>query len=75
MAYKIEKNIPVPARTGRAAAPDSFTGTLRRLQVGESVLNPGATQNTLAGLASKILGKGNFATRKEDKGVRIWRMA
>lgn len=67
---KIEKGIPIPFGSGRGNFSTGHCDILRKLNVGDSVYFPGKYTNQLA---SKILGKGNYTTRKEKAGYRIWR--
>jgi hypothetical protein len=63
---KIEKGIPIPGRR------NGFSETLRKMKPGDSVLLPRDRLNANA-LAHDVLGSGNYATRKEDGGTRVWR--
>lgn len=68
---KIERGIPMPeARGGSVGA---VTGTLRKLNKGESVFV--AMPATAASVRARYaLGAGNYACRKVEGGARIWRI-
>jgi hypothetical protein len=66
---KIEDGIPLPGRKGGTG----YTATLRKLEVGQSVVLPvrGAHANALA---KNAMGSGAFACRKvDDDHTRVWR--
>jgi hypothetical protein len=67
-AYKIDKDIPVPPRKGRG----SLMALMRTMKVGESVFVP--NQKTGNHTAWLVFGKGNYTTRVEKAGVRVWRI-
>ena len=73
--YVVEDGVPIPksVRKGRALAPDSFCGILRSMEVGQSVFRAG-TLSTTRQMAYMILGKGGFACRTVEGGVRVWRL-
>jgi len=67
---KIERGIPIPpARGGKGIG---LSSALKKLKKSESVLLPCALASANA-RAAQLLGKGNYACRTEDKGVRVWR--
>lgn len=71
MSYAIEHGVPIPPSGSFAAGnPSSLMGTLRRLQVGQSIF-VNKRSNTI-GCVSKIPGM-KFTTRTVDGGTRIWR--
>lgn len=64
---KIEKGIPAPVRhQGR------FT-VLKKLKIGESVMLQ-EPSHTCRVAAQHHLGSGNYASRNENGGTRIWRI-
>lgn len=69
---RIETGIPIPPpKRGHGAASD-VTETLRKLNVGDSVLLP--TQQKVAMKSARYaLGNGNYTSRQEGSGTRIWR--
>lgn len=71
MTYSIEKGIPVPPIVAPSEPkPDSLLGTLRRMEVGDSVL---LEKRTSVGSMSKLPGK-RFTSRTVDGGTRVWRV-
>lgn len=72
----IEKNIPIPARSGGAGPEaNSLAGKLRAMDVGDSIFLAGKKQTnvvTQSGAIGRPLGR-KFATRVVEGGVRIWR--
>ena len=70
--YTIERGIKVPAALGKLD-PDSFQGKLRALKVGESLFRLGSI-GQIRTTAWRILGKGKYAARMMDGGVRVWRI-
>ena len=72
MNYAIEQNVPIPPNRGPGVVnPDSLLGTLRRMQVGESVL---VEKRSSVGSFSKLPGK-KFTSRTVEGGTRIWRVS
>jgi len=65
----IEHGIPPPPRRPRTG----LTALLRQLEPGDSVLLP-ITPWRAYGLAYRVLGKGNFQSKKEHGGTRVWRV-
>ena len=75
MSYVIEKDIPIPPATSR------YSGVLevmRQMEVGDSILigdmNASAVNGKIAyakraGIAAK------FSIRKQEVGIRVWRIA
>lgn len=67
---KIEKGIPLPARTRQGG----MSQVMREMVVGDSVLWPLAKRTSLNPLAARLAIK--IATRKEGVDhVRVWRTA
>lgn len=69
MPHLIERDIPIPP-------PRQMSGIFkifRQLKVGESVWLA-VTQDLGCTYAGRIIGKGNYRSRKERHGVRIWRV-
>lgn len=66
---KIESGIPLPPK--RAAGSVAI---LRTMKIGDSVLMS-EDQATVTARGIQAFGKGNYATRKEVNGVRLWRTA
>ena len=74
MAMKIEKCIPIPAKNSRGYS--GLSGTLRLMDVGDSVLVPNSIKSP-GRLASNIAQITNrkFVTRSTQEGWRVWRIA
>lgn len=75
MTYQIEKGVPIPEPiTGKGVInKKSFLGTLRAMEVGDSVLVE--KPQTSSGAHSRIQGM-KFTTRKvSENRTRIWRVA
>ncbi len=67
---KIDKGVPIPPkRTGRFKG---LTETVRRLQLGDSVLLKGAHIGNITSMIARVDGK--FTCRTQPGGVRIWRV-
>lgn len=69
--FKIQHNIPIPP-AGRGNNK-GIAETLRKMKVGDSVFMA-LTQNSANGSARAIFGSGNYRTRRENEGYRIWRI-
>lgn len=71
---KIEKGIPIPAKNSRCYS--GLSGTLRLMDVGDSVLVPDSIKypyqltNNIAQITNR-----KFATRSTPEGRRVWRIA
>jgi len=78
---QIEKNIPIPAdkgATGRTGRRAKYP--FAQMEVGDSFLVswddlPPSGQACLSVRAGDAFGSGNFRTRKEADGIRVWRLA
>lgn len=71
--FKIERGIPIPrARASNGAKTRGISGVLRKLQRGESVHLP-VHHGYASAMASRVIGSGYYATRREGSGVRVWR--
>jgi hypothetical protein len=75
--FVIERGVPLPpARYGRK--PGSFMETVRSLNVGDSFVVTGKHQDVVASTCRVVRGRmndgRNYATRKVDGGVRVWRI-
>lgn len=69
---KIETGILIPKpKRGHGAASD-VTETLRKMNVGDSVLLP-TPQKVAMKSARYALGSCNYTTRQEGTGTRVWR--
>lgn len=71
---KIEKNLPIPSSVVGRPAIYPWAD----MEIGDSFLampDGGKTSLTskLSTCAAHAFGKGNYATRKEGDGVRVWR--
>lgn len=66
----IEKGVPLP--TGNTG---SYAALLRQMEIGDSVLFAGKSQSAVTSRAIRTLGKGNYTTRPEGTGTRVWRTA
>lgn len=72
MSYVIEQHVPIPPSRGPGVVnPDSLMGTLRRMQIGESVL---VEKRSSIGSFSKLPGM-KFTSRTVEGGTRIWRVS
>jgi hypothetical protein len=73
MEIKIEKGIAAPpARTG------NMTETIRilmRSEVGDSAYIPYNVGKDVRVRANQVGGRGWYATRSDDNGTRIWKIA
>lgn len=73
MTYQIEKGVPLPPKWCQINRPDSVMGTLRQMEVGDSILMD-KTQKECAN-HSRLIGM-KFTTRKvSENQTRIWRIA
>jgi len=69
MKLTIEKNVPIPAP--RSAG---FSGVLRQMQIGDSVLLGKVKPGSIVSLAQQAGVK--VTQRKQDDGaIRVWRIA
>ena len=69
MTFKIEKGKPLPPRNARYPFSE--------MEIGDSIYVPNQTTRGAVGQAARNYGHRNgvkFATRTDDKGVRIWRI-
>lgn len=65
---KIESGIPIPPKKiGKGIA-----NLLRKMNVGDSVVLIGQ-RSSISNSAQYALGVGNYTTRVEADGVRVWR--
>ncbi len=77
--YKIEKGVPMISTLPHGNRdPNSFMGTLRRMEVGDSFFAEGKT-TMAAGAAARVIrqrdgGNARYASRTVEGGVRIWRI-
>ena len=67
---KIEKGVPIPP----AKTKIGLSATLRSMEIGDSIFLQVVGQNRLGGRIARVLGKGNWASRKEGAGCRVWRI-
>ena len=65
---KIEHGIAIPNREGHKG----YRKAVSLLQIGDSIVLPIHISGAYS-YAGKILGKGNYAARTVEGGVRIWR--
>lgn len=72
--FPIERNIPIPGYNYGFlnGKQKGYTATLRKMEPGDSVWLP-MTQNAASSICTRVFGAGNYATRTEGKGLRIWR--
>jgi hypothetical protein len=78
--FVIEDCVPLPARKwgpGSRKDPNSLSGVLRRLEVGQSIFLAGKKHSSGSGLGSRLskLKPKKFAQRAVDGGLRVWRTA
>lgn len=71
--FVIEKNIPLPEK--KTGAKSVYADLMKRLDVGDSVLFDTSNFNKTVGIceAARKLGM-KMASRKVDKGIRVWRV-
>ena len=73
---KIESGIPIPGTSGPNGAPRRHIG--HEMEVGNSVFFPSGDQPRLSSafksVARQYQPPWQFATRKMDGGVRVWRI-
>lgn len=77
MTLTIEANIPLP-ESGSNFRNKGWAGTLRKLQVGESVLLPTNYSCAYAALKwaeHKDFRSGALVMQKDGAGYRVWRKA
>lgn len=66
---KIEKGVPIPGRRSYG----SFTATLRKMEVGDSIFVEGMRGQDVGGRFQHVKPM-KFAKRDAEGGVRIWRI-
>lgn len=71
MRYKIEKGVPMPEGRFKPKYQE-IVDVMGTLKPGESVLLQ-LDSLVVRNLAVRHMGKGNYMTRMEDGGVRLWR--
>jgi hypothetical protein len=75
----IEKGVPLSASQylGCKQNPDSLKGTMRRMDVGDSILPPtsAAVTRATASILNREFSDRRYVCRKVEGGVRIWRVA
>jgi hypothetical protein len=68
--FQIEDGIPMPTPKGGGG----MRAALRKLKAGQSILFPeDSSENSVSASAHQILGQGNYACRKVEGGIRVWR--
>jgi hypothetical protein len=72
--YTIQSNIPIPSIRGRQRDPESFSGKLRSLKIGQSIYIKKVKVNSVSQTANRVLGTGNYTSRTLNGGVRVWRI-
>lgn len=73
--FKIENGVPIPARGGERA---QVSGTLRQLEVDQSVLFPQDVKiHSIRPLITYIKQETGrqFISRKVEGGIRVWRVS
>ncbi len=74
----IDKDVPIPrCSRRRTLRPDSRAGQLRTLyasEVGDSMLFEIKSSNSLRAAASRIGPLGWYTTRREEAGIRVWKI-
>lgn len=76
---KIDKGVPVPSRGGGRRPKYPWA----RMEVGDSIFEPGVCQNTIAGIARgwrnrnapDQMHRTKIVTENGVRGVRVWRIA
>lgn len=68
MDLKIEKDVPAP-RKGWGVAE-----VIRKMEKGDSLFIPGWSTNSASNIARMIFGRSAVIARKQEGGVRIWRV-
>lgn len=69
---KIESGIPIPPKAG---VPGSITQTMRRMNVGDSVVVSAKSVPVMRNAASKVLRIKISARRIDETTYRVWRTA
>jgi len=72
LAFKVEKNFPLPPTSGGGIAKFPWND----MGVGDSFFVPGVAGGSLRSRASylKKRGDGHFTVRAVDGGIRVWRV-
>lgn len=73
-ALVIEKGVPLPSPRGRPFGSASIMGTMRRMEVGDSLLLPGRKVTSLTSTIVQLRPL-KYACRTVEGGVRVWRVA
>lgn len=75
--YKIEDNIPVPPLRTGGTSNAGLTDTLRRMEVGQSVLVKDSNSKTVGGFFAFLrrTSGSKFTLRKQGNDVRVWRLS
>jgi hypothetical protein len=76
-AFVIENRVPLPPRSvgGRPEDPNSLSGVLRRMKVGQSLFISGTRRSPLGGTRGARMKPKKFTTRTVEGGIRVWRTA
>lgn len=69
-AFKIEDNIPIPPGRGQFS---DLNKKLRSMHSGQSILITGVSRAQIGNIVSNAMGRGNYVTRAELGGFRVWR--
>lgn len=70
---RIEQGVPIPPKVAPVNGPSRLQLLVKSMKVGDSIFFKRALGSTIVSRGSIWLGKGNFTTRKEGNGVRLWR--
>jgi hypothetical protein len=73
---KIEKNVPIPDRYADKRE-GTYCSYLRKMEVGDSIkfnAIQGARVRIVIGNYFHKISEKRFITRKEDEGIRVWRV-
>lgn len=77
--FKIQRGIPIPPVGRPRTMSSAFYATLAKLQKGDSFFVPAATHTEKRRIVQRTTTQRrkfddrNFAARREENGVRIWR--
>ncbi len=69
---KIEKGVPIPGYNLNNHNAKGYSKVLRKLEPGDCVWLP-TNLKAIANSCSRIFGRGQFTSRSENDGIRVWR--
>ena len=68
---KIERNIPIPPRTGRQFS--EAAKLIMKMKIGDSLWLK-KSFDTATHMAFRVIGKGKYSCRRESGGTRVWKI-